>query len=718
MNKLPLFKVNMNQQALVDLAPVFSSGYIGEGPKVKEFEEEFYKINSGLPVKPLFVNSCTSAIVMALKLAGVGPGDEVISTPETCLGYSTPVLLANGSTKTIKWIVDNKYAGEVMSYNLETKKLEPQKITNWIKTIPTTSWYRLSFEDAMSSNNTQHGSWITGDHKVLTKRGWIRVDSLLNSDYVLTKHQEPNEKQKEFFMGNLLGDGSIRSEKPKSSRANICYTASSEEYLDLLSTAYSGLSFTKYSRAAYKHTKPSKGIAINNTPYILKEYSRWYLNNKKCVPKDLKLTDLTLCTWYLDDGSYYHNKLKGDKLVFCTDSFSLTDNLYLIKELKRIGFTDPKLQYNKAKNSYRIKLNQLDRDLLFEKIKYLVPECFQYKLAKKYQGYFNKSFWNIGSANLYWSKVDVKKLEPKSRLGRHQYKFSYCIEVANNNNFVASNMVVHNCSASNTAVLQHYAKVVWADVDPLTGLIDPEDVKKKITSKTKAIIGVDWGGRHCDYNKLKSYGLPVIQDAAHCLYVDSNNHGTYVCWSFGAIKFLCTVDGGALMVPETQYEEARLLRWFGLDREGSASFRCAQDIKIPGSKFQQNDVSATIGLANIPNAKTAVAASRENAREYYLSITNPKLQLIPFDNKSNYWIYTLLTKDPLDRDRLIGYLAERGIESSQVHARNDKHTVFKESKTHLPNTTLFDSSQLAIPNGFWITEKDRMYIVDTLNNFN
>lgn len=133
------------------------------------------------------------------------------------------------------------------------------------------------------------------------------------------------------------------------------------------------------------------------------------------------------------------------------------------------------------------------------------------------------------------------------------------------------------CSATNGSIVTRGASIVWADVDPITGLIDPVSVASALTSRTKAVIAVDWAGRFCDYGALQaiSDGVPIIEDAAHCVYTPVI-HGDYLCFSFGPIKHLTTGGyGGALLPPDVQYERAKLLRWHGLDRTGpSDSFRC------------------------------------------------------------------------------------------------------------------------------------------------
>ena len=269
------------------------------------------------------------------------------------------------------------------------------------------------------------------------------------------------------------------------------------------------------------------------------------------------------------------------------------------------------------------------------------------------------------------------------------------------------------CTATNGVLVNRGAKIVWADVDPVTGLIDPEDVVRKITKRTKAVMAVDWAGRSCDYEALKGVAwqrspvnvLPIIQDAAHNLFVDPNNRGDYVAWSFQAIKHLTTGDGGALLVPEHQYERARLLRWYGLDRTSSADFRCSQNITEVGYKYHMNDIAASIGLANIPHVQELVARHRENAAWYSQALQDvPGLTSPPEDPGSSWWLYCVLVDD---RASLIDHLSSRGISASPVHRRNDTHPAFFYPNGPLPGVDHFAEHEVAIPVGWWVSEKDR-----------
>jgi dTDP-4-amino-4,6-dideoxygalactose transaminase len=272
------------------------------------------------------------------------------------------------------------------------------------------------------------------------------------------------------------------------------------------------------------------------------------------------------------------------------------------------------------------------------------------------------------------------------------------------------------CTATNSPPALRGARLVWADVDPLTGNIDPADVARKVTDRTKAIIAVNWGGRRCEYDALRRHGVPVIEDAAHGPY--GGDGGEYVCYSFQAIKHLTTGDGGALITHGHEHRRAKLLRWYGLDRESGADFRCAQNIREIGYKYQSNDIAAAIGLANLPGMAAAVRAGQDNAAYYARWLSDaPGVDVPPYDPTCSYWLFTLLVEDRAD---FMAYLAERGIATSQVHARNDAHDAFwaaSESRGPLPGVDRFDARQVSIPVGWWVSREQREYIAGIIRQW-
>jgi len=279
------------------------------------------------------------------------------------------------------------------------------------------------------------------------------------------------------------------------------------------------------------------------------------------------------------------------------------------------------------------------------------------------------------------------------------------------------------CTATNMPILNAGAKIVWADIkSDLT--IDPEKVKESITEKTKAIIVVHWGGYPCDMDEM--YGIsidcniPIIEDAAHCygsVYRDSVigdcAYSDFTMMSFQAIKHLTTVDGGALFTrSHKDYARGKLLRWYGIDREGvRTDFRCEEDIQEHGDKWHMNDVCATIGLANMALAEDNVERARSNARYYDRELSEVDgitiTQNAP-DRLSSYWLYTVLVEK---RSDFCTMMATKGISVSRVHERNDKHTCFKEFQKELPGLEEVMPKYLCIPVGWWVTKEQREYII-------
>lgn len=288
------------------------------------------------------------------------------------------------------------------------------------------------------------------------------------------------------------------------------------------------------------------------------------------------------------------------------------------------------------------------------------------------------------------------------------------------------------CTATNSAILANNVRLRWVDVDPLSGNMDMDDLERKLSPKTKSIMVVHWSGYPHDLDRLaaiqkKCYDLygfspPIIEDCAHAFgstYKGKliGTHGNYSCFSFQAIKHLTTIDGGMLISPNaSEHKRAKLLRWFGLDREGSADFRCAQNIQEWGYKFHMHDVSGAIGLYNLPHIPGLVRRHQENSDYYDKTLAGiPGITLMrrEADRVSASWIYTIRVERREDFKRV---MESKGIHVSQVHARNDVHKCFSDFRCALPNMDRFDKDMICIPNGWWVTDEDRQYIVDQIKS--
>jgi perosamine synthetase len=284
------------------------------------------------------------------------------------------------------------------------------------------------------------------------------------------------------------------------------------------------------------------------------------------------------------------------------------------------------------------------------------------------------------------------------------------------------------CTATNMPILAAGAKIVWADVDPVSGLIDSNDVERKITKKTKAIIMIHFGGIPCEIdtiNKIaKKHGIKTIEDGAHAFGAEYKglkigNHSDFVMFSLQAIKHITTIDGGLLLCKEdSDYERGKLLRWYGIDRDAKRQdFRCEEDILEYGFKYHMNDICATIGIEQLKHVNEIVAKHINNQNYYDDALNNIKgVSIInkPSVSKSSTWLYTIHVEK---RELFMKWMSDQKIMTSRVHERNDIHTVFANSVCPLPNLDKFNETQVSIPVGWWISSEDREYIVSQIKEF-
>lgn len=283
--------------------------------------------------------------------------------------------------------------------------------------------------------------------------------------------------------------------------------------------------------------------------------------------------------------------------------------------------------------------------------------------------------------------------------------------------------------ATGLAVLMQQAIPVFADIDPMTGNIDPASIEKKITHRTKAVIPVHWGGYPCEMDEIlaiaSKYGLAVIEDAAHALGATYRGKpiGTlsrFTAFSFQAIKHVTTGDGGLIAcLSEDDAKRALTLRWFGIDRANSKPSILGErqyDIKELGYKYHLNDLAAAVGLGNLEDFPVRLARQQSIANCYRSQLSGvPGLNLLrqADDRTSAYWLFTVLVEH---REEFIAKLREYGIPASVVHLRIDHNSVFGGKRNDLPGQEYFNERQVAIPVHAGLSNDDVNRIVEAIKS--
>jgi perosamine synthetase len=276
---------------------------------------------------------------------------------------------------------------------------------------------------------------------------------------------------------------------------------------------------------------------------------------------------------------------------------------------------------------------------------------------------------------------------------------------------------------TNVAIKMNGAKIRYADIDFQTGNISPISIEEKINNKTKAILVVDYAGVPVDVESIKNiskkYNLPVIHDCAHSLGAKfmglrTGNHFEFTVFSFQAIKHLTTIDGGVLhMHDKTKYEQAKLIRWFGLDKQKT---RLDNNITMQGYKYHMNNVNAIVGLVQMNNIEKIISAHIENGKYFDEKLKNIiGVELLQYykNSEPSYWLYTLKVEN---REGFIKKLTELGISASELHKRNDWHEYLKDFETELPNLDKFYTKMVHIPCGSWLNEESREKIVNSIKS--
>tara|TARA_B100000242_G_C43035080_1_gene482516 strand:+ start:435 stop:1592 length:1158 start_codon:yes stop_codon:yes gene_type:complete len=286
---------------------------------------------------------------------------------------------------------------------------------------------------------------------------------------------------------------------------------------------------------------------------------------------------------------------------------------------------------------------------------------------------------------------------------------------------------VFTCTATNLPLLYEGAIPIFADIDPETLNINFEDIEHRITTKTKAIVAVDYGGIPAKYDKLleicKKYNLKLIADCAQSIgskYKNFNSceYADFAAYSFQAIKTITTSDGGMLSIKDPNLlDKAKRLRWFGIDRSSKQKGNWENDIKEIGFKYQMTDLAACLGLSSLKHITELIEIRRSILKTYVEKIDNHYVKVLNKNNDNDYlvcpWLCTLIVKK--DRYGLMEKLRKNGIESAQVHYRNDRYSIFGGRKVDLKTMDKLEENYLVIPIHHKVTIKQAEKICELIN---
>jgi len=243
--------------------------------------------------------------------------------------------------------------------------------------------------------------------------------------------------------------------------------------------------------------------------------------------------------------------------------------------------------------------------------------------------------------------------------------------------------------ASSNALIYGGLQPIFADIDAKTFCLDPKEVEKKITKKTKVILPVDFAGQPAGMEKIhalaKKKGIFVIEDAAHAVgsyYADGSRVGSckysdLTIFSFHPVKTITTGEGGCVTTNDKKlYERIVLLRDNGItkkpekmsDNPGPWYY----EMQSLGFNFRLSDFKAALGLSQLKKLRSFVKRRREIARRYNRAFQKLSNLTTPFEEdkvKSAFHIYVTqidFEKIGITRKEFMEELKRRGV-GSQVH---------------------------------------------------
>jgi dTDP-4-amino-4,6-dideoxygalactose transaminase len=280
------------------------------------------------------------------------------------------------------------------------------------------------------------------------------------------------------------------------------------------------------------------------------------------------------------------------------------------------------------------------------------------------------------------------------------------------------------------------AKPVFADIEDSTFGLDPNDVERKITRRTKAIMPIHYGGLPCRIKELRKiaqeYNLLLIEDAAESLgaSVDGRKVGSFgdaAMFSFCGNKVITTGEGGIIVTNSSEiYERLKLIRSHGrLESEPYFMSTKTLDYIMLGYNWRISSITAALGLAQMKKLDRIIEMRRKNA-EYITSklskIDEVKVPQPPEGYFHVYQMYTIRVKGGRGvRDALKDHLAKKGIMSKvyfePVHLTHFYREKFGFKGGELPVTERLSSEVLTLPLYPTMTIEEMDYIIESIKEF-
>ena len=290
-------------------------------------------------------------------------------------------------------------------------------------------------------------------------------------------------------------------------------------------------------------------------------------------------------------------------------------------------------------------------------------------------------------------------------------------------------------AASSNCVLYCGGTPVFADVDPKTYNIDPEDIRRKITDKTKAIIAVHLAGQPCDMDEIhkiaKEHDLIVIEDGAHALgsVYKGKKIGTLsdmTTFSFHPVKPITTGEGGMIVTDNEEfYQKMMLFRSHGITRDENLMTRndgswFYQQLDL-GYNYRITDIQCALGCSQMKKLDRFLALRKEIVARYNEAFADCENIVTPYqlpETESGWHLYIVQLKN-CDRRKVFEALREQGIAVNVHYIPVYMHPYYQEhgyKDVHCRNAEEIYSHIVSLPLYPTLTLEEQQYVIETLKH--
>jgi hypothetical protein len=365
---------------------------------------------------------------------------------QMCLDRTTRVMLEDGSVIPIIDIVRGQMKVSVMSLGPDGN-LEPKPVVGWHESrLGDRKWLRINLAHSLyRGNGRQEGITVTNDHEMLTTSGWVRAEDLTTESRIATPFPDFTKSQAELMVGTVLGDAFIgRQYNSGKSCLQFMHGRVQEEWMAIKERYLRDFTFSR------RLHKTCVGTQSLNTPSLGDWREMWYPDGKKIVNRQLVEAHFgprMLAAWYADDGRMIKKQNNWGRPggEIAAMSFDPEDVDWLCDIMCSAGIRC-KTVYSHDKRTGRtypqIRISADGMAALAAMVGPYIPPCLRYKLPDNAPAY-DPSLWEPEKSPIYYDRViSVEQVYNGGQAA------SFCIDVMDNHNFVAANMIVHNCTRS------------------------------------------------------------------------------------------------------------------------------------------------------------------------------------------------------------------------------------------------------------------------------